>query len=136
MLFILGTLKAVERQLCDLCEPNPERYRPRLQEQAAKRTLLRSECPRSLSSCTLQDESCELQCWHLQLEPFHPENASTIGGEITRSYGTRLAFGERSPPGNPEEVRMDLVIWLPALFLLGLLTMGLVFAFLAGCERI
>jgi hypothetical protein len=31
---------------------------------------------------------------------------------------------------------MDLVIWLPALFLLGLLTMGLVFAFLAGCERV
>lgn len=31
---------------------------------------------------------------------------------------------------------MDLAIWLPALFLLGLLTMGLIFAFVAGCERV
>jgi len=31
---------------------------------------------------------------------------------------------------------MKLVIWLPALFLLGVATMGLLFVFLAGCEKV
>jgi len=31
---------------------------------------------------------------------------------------------------------MNLVIWLPALFLLGLVTLGLLFAFVAACERV
>jgi hypothetical protein len=31
---------------------------------------------------------------------------------------------------------MNLWIWLPGLFLLGLATMGILFAFLAGCARI
>ena len=31
---------------------------------------------------------------------------------------------------------MDLWIWLPGLFLLGLAVMGVLFTFLAGCARI
>jgi hypothetical protein len=31
---------------------------------------------------------------------------------------------------------MDLAIWLPALFFLGLAGMGLMFAFVAGCDRV
>ena len=31
---------------------------------------------------------------------------------------------------------MNLDVWLPALFFLGLATMGLLFAFVAGCERV
>jgi hypothetical protein len=31
---------------------------------------------------------------------------------------------------------MNLVIWLPALLLLGLGIMGLLFAFLSGCEKV
>jgi hypothetical protein len=31
---------------------------------------------------------------------------------------------------------MDIVIWLPAMFVLGLAGMGLCLAFLAACERI
>ncbi len=31
---------------------------------------------------------------------------------------------------------MNLTIWLPAMFLLGLATLGLMFAFLAGCEKV
>jgi hypothetical protein len=30
----------------------------------------------------------------------------------------------------------NLVLWLPALFLLGLATMALLFAFIAGCEKV
>ena len=30
----------------------------------------------------------------------------------------------------------NLDVWLPALFLLGLVTMGLLFAFVIGCERV
>jgi hypothetical protein len=31
---------------------------------------------------------------------------------------------------------MDLTIWLPAMFMLGLVTMGLCYAFLIACENI
>jgi hypothetical protein len=31
---------------------------------------------------------------------------------------------------------MDLAIWLPAMFVLGLATLGLIFAFVAACERV
>jgi hypothetical protein len=31
---------------------------------------------------------------------------------------------------------MNLTVWLPALFVLGLATMALMFAFLAGCEKV
>jgi hypothetical protein len=31
---------------------------------------------------------------------------------------------------------MNVAIWLPALFTLGLATIGLIFAFVAACERV
>lgn len=31
---------------------------------------------------------------------------------------------------------MNLTLWLPAMFLLGLMTMALLFAFLVACEKI
>jgi hypothetical protein len=31
---------------------------------------------------------------------------------------------------------MNLTLWLPAMLLLGLATMALMFAFLAGCEKV
>jgi hypothetical protein len=31
---------------------------------------------------------------------------------------------------------MNIAVWLPALFLLGLATMALMFAFVDGCERV
>ena len=31
---------------------------------------------------------------------------------------------------------MNLALWLPALFVLGLATLGLMFAFLLGCEKV
>jgi hypothetical protein len=31
---------------------------------------------------------------------------------------------------------MNLLVWFPALFLLGLVALGLVFAVAAGCERV
>lgn len=36
----------------------------------------------------------------------------------------------------PETATMDLTIWLPSLFILGLVVMALMFAFLAGCDRV
>ena len=30
----------------------------------------------------------------------------------------------------------DLAVWLPGLFLLGLVTMALLFAFVVGCEKV
>jgi hypothetical protein len=31
---------------------------------------------------------------------------------------------------------MEITVWLPALFLLGLIGMGLMFAFVTGCDRV
>jgi hypothetical protein len=31
---------------------------------------------------------------------------------------------------------MDLTVWIPAMVVLGLITLGLMFAFLAACERV
>jgi hypothetical protein len=31
---------------------------------------------------------------------------------------------------------MNLAVWLPALFILGLFTLGLMFGFVAACERV
>jgi hypothetical protein len=31
---------------------------------------------------------------------------------------------------------MDLTVWIPAMFLLGLATMGLMFSFVAACKRV
>ena len=31
---------------------------------------------------------------------------------------------------------MNLTVWLPAMFLLGLATLGLMFAFVAGCDKV
>jgi hypothetical protein len=31
---------------------------------------------------------------------------------------------------------MNLYVWLPAMFVLGLVTMGLMFAFVAACEKV
>lgn len=31
---------------------------------------------------------------------------------------------------------MDLSIWIPAMILLGLLTLGLMFAFVKGCDKV
>jgi hypothetical protein len=39
-------------------------------------------------------------------------------------------------PGDDFMQPMDLTIWLPALFVLGLAVMGLLFTFIAACERI
>lgn len=31
---------------------------------------------------------------------------------------------------------MNLTVWLPAMFLLGLTTLGLMFAFVTGCDKV
>jgi hypothetical protein len=31
---------------------------------------------------------------------------------------------------------MNLIVWLPALFVLGLVTLALLFAFVIGCEKV
>jgi len=35
-----------------------------------------------------------------------------------------------------EDQSVNLLLWLPALFLLGLATMALLFAFVIGCEKV
>jgi hypothetical protein len=40
------------------------------------------------------------------------------------------------PPVPAEMLSMDLTVWLPAMFLLGLVTIGLMFAFTAACEKV
>src|SRR5262249_19227437 len=49
------------------------------------------------------------------------------------SLGTTLSSFSQ---GTGEMDAMNLMIWIPALFLLGLATLGLMFAFVAACERV
>jgi hypothetical protein len=42
----------------------------------------------------------------------------------------------RSPEQTWKGSTMNLIVWLPGLFLLGLATFGLLFAFIVGCERV
>ena len=41
-------------------------------------------------------------------------------------------------PFDPEKegLAMDLTVWIPVLFLLGLVTMALLFAFVVACDRV
>src|SRR5262245_53957808 len=53
----------------------------------------------------------------------------------------KIPPGLAKPPARFGGLAMNLEIWthpawLPVLFLLGLATMGLIFAFVAGCERV
>jgi hypothetical protein len=50
--------------------------------------------------------------------------------------GTPLATERSTTKGPPLMEPFDLNVWLPAMFLLGLLTMGLMFVFVAACEKI
>ncbi len=52
--------------------------------------------------------------------------------------GARIAFplALRFVGSPTARIIMNLTIWLPAMFLLGLATLGLMFAFLAGCEKV
>ena len=46
------------------------------------------------------------------------------------------ADDKASRPSGQEKTVMNLEIWLPAMFLLGLTVMGLCYAFLIACEKI
>ena len=41
-----------------------------------------------------------------------------------------------STPVPKGDVAVNLTIWLPAMFLLGLLTLGVMFAFTAACDKV
>jgi len=65
-----------------------------------------------------------------------------IALELARSaLATLLARGSRSKPGATRgqtrwSTKMNLAIWLPGMFILGLAAMGLCYAFLLACEKI
>ena len=50
---------------------------------------------------------------------------------------SRCFLNNRTPSNHVElERSMDLNIWIPAMVILGLVTMGLMFAFVVGCDRV
>jgi hypothetical protein len=66
-----------------------------------------------------------------------PKSVSS-GDSIERPFGHPVCFlfFLGSVLSSFRSCLMDLEIWLPALFVLGLATMGLLFAFLRGCEKV
>ena len=54
--------------------------------------------------------------------------------------GTQIAYnGQQGSPERPFDescCAMNVVLWLPVLFLLGLAVFMLLFAFVAGCEHV
>jgi len=63
-----------------------------------------------------------------------PMPPTRIVGAGTIATGTVPAPVAHHPA--TEVARMDLVVWLPAMFLTGLVTMLLCYAFIGACERI
>jgi hypothetical protein len=58
-------------------------------------------------------------------------DACFSGGGVRVARGTLRAFGRAK-----EALVMNLVVWLPAMFLLGLVTMTLCYAFIGACDKI
>jgi hypothetical protein len=56
-------------------------------------------------------------------------------GAIVASAWERVAYADSFLVVSKEGV-MNLAVWLPALFVLGLATMGALFAFVAACDRV
>jgi hypothetical protein len=54
------------------------------------------------------------------------------------SGSTNLALADQDGPGYGamEEEKMNVAIWLPATLAMGLLGLGLCFAFISACEKI
>src|SRR5262249_35792619 len=91
----------------------------------------------SASSCNLHDGTGDLQFSNGLLLRIEPRNPKRVRG-LTRAtlVGTGLATLRRqfqSPTFG--EANMTL-IWFPALFVLGLATFGVLFAFVSACERV
>jgi hypothetical protein len=57
---------------------------------------------------------------------------------VSSARGTAIAFFEATSPVHDVKASliMDLSIWIPAMVILGLVTMGLMFAFLEACEKV
>jgi hypothetical protein len=53
-----------------------------------------------------------------------------------KPFNVHRATGKAVRGGIAELAEMNLEIWLPALLLLGLAAMALMFAFTAGCSRV
>jgi hypothetical protein len=64
---------------------------------------------------------------------FGPRYPSGTGFAICWVFGTKAQPEDRPLP---KGTTVNLTVWLPALLLLGLATMGLMFAFVSGCEKV
>jgi hypothetical protein len=61
----------------------------------------------------------------------------SIPRTAVRGFRVEAARSLLSRSGDPKGRQlMDLAIWLPGMFLLGLLTMAAMFAFLVGCDKV
>lgn len=61
---------------------------------------------------------------------------STHGGGPTSGIRSAAAHDMLEAPKSREEILMDLSIWLPVVFVLGLAVLGLMFAFTAACAKV
>lgn len=78
-------------------------------------------------SCILQEPACDMQVVLSDLLTIlYPNTRCSASLQLDTGAGMRFAY----------HVSMNLTLWLPMLFLLGLATFALLFAFLAACERV
>jgi hypothetical protein len=88
----------------------------------------------AVGSCNLHGRSADL----------HGSAGLAIRIETAQvTAAPRLARGELTPARRSlsncrceKETPMDLTVWLPALFLLGLAALGLMYAFTVACEKV
>jgi len=75
----------------------------------------------------------------LRVQPFGPslQLACPLHGGWDGWRSVRRGARVGSMPGwLAEEIPMYLFIWLPAMFVLGLGTLGLMFAFVSACDKV
>jgi hypothetical protein len=90
-----------------------------------------------MSGCKLQSASCRTHDSDAALPLFAACGFALVSRHSAKPQAAKGAAARALPSeSSPWSNHMNLYVWLPALFLLGVAVMGLLFAFLAGCARI
>jgi hypothetical protein len=83
-------------------------------------------------------ESCRVQAFDLAKRSEGCHNvihAQRLRFHLVNGIGVAFSTPQRSTPTKSER-SMDLAIWIPAMVVLGLVTMALMFAFVVGCDKV
>ncbi len=95
------------------------------------------------ASCILHDSSCKMQCDGIRLLPHHLTQVLSCTpvpffrqAAARRMQSGRCTWDAEICDKCKEKPHVDLIIWLPAMFFLGLVIFALMFAFVPACDKV